>query len=929
MSKDKLSKNSLIIIDGYGFVFRAYHVQPPLLSPDGTPVGALYGFTSMLLKLIKDFGPTKAVVVLDSGSKNFRHDIYKEYKANRPPAPDDLVVQLKLIREAAASLNFPVLEKIGFEADDIIATLATNATKNKQDAIIVSSDKDLMQLINSHVGMYDPVKARFVTLEDVEKKFCVTPDKVRDVQALMGDKSDNIPGVAGIGPKTAAQLINQFNDLEGIYSSIDQIKSENQRKKLITHKEDAFISYKLVGLDCSVDIDLPTEQLIWSPPSAETISSYLNKYGFKSLIKRASNTFGIETSLLQPNIVQTNDKKTAASNDTQVKDHETKYINSIEKLEDEIKIIENLGIVSTFIDTVDNKTLISLSYDIHAGKTVTCVVNLSQHENDNIFSSNQQPGENLSLFDQNNQNSNKTEDDIINSPYFPLITKILADSSIMKITHDVKSMMKKYKINNVESAQDLMLMQYALNPGANNKDIHELIATHCTTNYSTKHDIENLDESNSCVNISKHFFDLFSILKQELIDLNLYYLYRDIDLPICFILYDMEKEGIRIDQNHLSKLSAEFGHKAQELETKIINIAGEEFNVSSPSQLGVILFDKLGLPHGKTGTKSGAYSTNSEILENLSSEGHEIANYILEYRHYTKLKSTYTDTLPKLANLESSRIHTTYLQSYTTTGRLSSRDPNVQNIPIRSEAGNKVRECFVAKKGYKLISADYSQIELRILSHVADIEQLKKAFIENKDIHSQTASQIFGVNIDQIDSEMRRKAKAINFGIIYGISAFGLAKQINCSRADAANYIKKYFQEYPGIESYMSKTIDFARRSGYVENLLGRRCYLPNINSKNHSLKAYAERAAINAPLQGLNADIIKIAMISLNQILLSNNYKTKMLLQIHDELIFESPEDEVEQIMPLIKSTMEKSISLSIPTSVEINSGDNWRQIH
>lgn len=912
MNKSEVSKNSLIIIDGYGFVFRAYHVQPPLLSPDGTPVGALYGFTSMLLKLINDFKPEKAVVVLDSGAKNFRHEIYKEYKANRPPAPDDLVIQLKLIREAAESLNFPVLEKPGFEADDIIATLACIATDNKKDAIIVSSDKDLMQLINSHVRMYDPVKARFMEIEDVEKKFCVGPDKVRDVQALMGDKSDNIPGVAGIGPKTAAQLINQFNDLEGIYESIDQIKSANQRQKLLDSKADAFMSYQLVGLDNNVEIDAPLDQLLWSAPATSLITNYLHKYGFKSLIKRASSAFDIQIS--ESSKAKSIDNKVASHN--KIKMVQKKEICSLEDLQKMVESIEESGTASIFWNILDNDNHLYIAHSINQEELIVNLIDFSKYnqKNENI-------GENLSLFDQPGSDAfGKIADNIHDSDYFPLLSQMFSDPSIIKITHDLKGMMKNYSCN-IKSAHDLMLMQYTLNPSVNNKDIYKLLSTYFDVDESSLQ----ADPTICC----QYFSNLFTLLKKELIESKLYSLYIDIDLPVCSVLHDMEAEGVRIDKDGLSKLSVEFDGKAKELESKIIAIAGQDFNVASPAQLGSILFDKLSLPHGKITSKSGSYGTGSEILEKLSADGYEIANLILEYRHYTKLKNTYTDSLPKLANKESSRIHTTYLQNHTSTGRLSSRDPNVQNIPIRSDEGNKIRQCFIAKPEHKLISADYSQIELRILSHVADIPALKQAFLENRDIHSQTASQIFGVAPDKVDSEMRRKAKAINFGIIYGISAFGLAKQINCSRGEAADYIKKYFEEYPGIEEYMSKTVEFARQEGYVKNIFGRRCYLPNINSKNHSLKSYAERAAINAPLQGLNADIIKIAMIELGRILRDRGYKAKMILQIHDELIFEAPTNEVEVLIPIIKSTMEQAISMSVPASVEVRSGNNWYEIH
>ncbi len=861
-------KKPLLIIDGYGFIFRAYHVQPPLTSPAGIPVGAIYGFTSMLVKLINDFKPEHAVIVLDHSGKNFRHDIYKDYKANRPPAPDDLVVQLKLVEKAAKALNFICLSKQGFEADDIIATLAKKATQIQMQALVISSDKDLMQLVNDHVEMYDPVKSKYITEEDILAKFGVGPLKVREVQALMGDKSDNIPGVAGIGPKTASQLINQFGDLEGVLASIEQIKSPRQRELLCLHKQDAVISWQLVGLDNNVDIKQDIENFHWTPPVIDKISTFLNEYGFKSLNKRIENLFNLKITDSTEEIKAPIESK----KETCIID-----IKTIEQLEPLLNVIKIRGQLAVSVETNENYTKILLS----DGQNLY-VLPYQEHQTDNVDLFSFNSAKVLSL------NFNKQLHDIFE------------DESIKKVTYNLKKLLKLCDCK-LSSFEDIQIMHYVLSAGTKQKEQGDTV----------------------------DFLELYKKLKEQLFQNKALYLYQDIDLPLCYILHRMEKEGVKIDSNQLQKLSADFTIKIINLEKKIFAIAGKEFNIASPKQLGEVLFEEMKLPFGKTTSKTKSYSTNVNILEKLQEEGFEIANLLLEYRHLTKLKNTYTDTLPKQADPRTGRIHTTFLQTATSTSRLSSTTPNVQNIPTRTEEGNSIRSAFVAKPGSKLISADYSQIELRILSHVANVEPLKQAFTKNRDIHTQTASQIFSLPIEQVTSDIRHKAKAINFGIIYGISAFGLARQLNISRQEAADYIDKYFKEYPAIQQYMSKTIEFAKENNFVENLLGRKCFLETINDKNHALRSFGERAAINAPMQSLTSDIVKIAMITLDKELETRSMQTKMILQIHDELIFEAPEEEVEIISGLIKSVMENAIKLDVNINVDINAGDNWRAIH
>lgn len=879
----------LLIIDGYGFIFRAYHVQPPLTSPTGTPVGAIYGFTSMLVKLINDFKPERAVIALDHGGKNFRHNIYKEYKANRPPAPDDLIAQLNLIRPTADALNFINMSKEGFEADDLIATLATKATSIKRNTIIISSDKDLMQLVNEHVKMYDPAKSKYITDEDIIAKFGVPASKVREVQALIGDKSDNIPGVVGFGPKTASQLINQFGNLQNLLTSIDQVKSPRQQELLLKYKEDALISWELVGLDHNVDIDKDIENFHWTPPPEKQISNFLNKYGFKSLNKRVENLFHVKIQESPQTTFSTSQKAEQNSKVIDVQNHS--QLNML------TREIHNLGHLAVAINNDETKLKLALSI---GNDTYLIPYDVQTDTSHDLFSY---------------KNSKSTT-----SNFNSQIHKLFKDKSIKKITYDLKSLLKLCNCS-FSSFEDLHIMDYILSAGQKAKKLTDIV-----THY-TEHTIDK--KQNDSVKLIKYFFECYTKLEQELVTNKMLHLYKEIDLPLCYILHRMEKAGVKIDTKYLTKLSVEFAKRITDLEKEIYKITREEFNISSPKQLGEILFTKMKLPFAKKTGKTQSYSTSADILEKLEEEGYEIASIILEYRHLTKLKNTYTDTLPKQVDPRTNKIHTTFLQTATSTGRLSSVEPNVQNIPIRSEEGNNIRAAFIASAGNKLISADYSQIELRILSHVANIDSLKKAFEENRDIHAQTASQVFGLPIDQVTPDIRRKSKAINFGIIYGISPFGLARQLNVTRKDAGDYIEKYFKEYPGIQKYMSETIEFAKENGFVQNLVGRKCFIPTINNKNHALRAFGERAAINAPMQSLTSDIVKMAMIVLDQELTSRSMKTKMILQIHDELIFEAPEEEVNSALQLIKSVMENAIHLDVTTKVDVNAGNNWQEIH
>lgn len=879
-----------LIVDGYGFVFRAYHVQPPLSSPEGLPVGALYGFTSMMLKLLSELRPNNIIVVLDGGGKNLRHELYPAYKANRPPAPEDLRQQLPLIREAVASLGVHSIEYPGYEADDVIATLARSNREHKIPTTIISSDKDLMQLVDDDmIKMYDPLKNQMLTLGAIEEKLGVKASQVQDFLALVGDSSDNIPGVHGIGPKTAASLLAEFGTLHNLLENISSIKKARIAELLNTHKEDALLSWELAKLHDNVPIEQSPNASLWQK-AGNNLIDYLHKYGFKSLIARAERVC-----------------------DCTAADHSAKKsveIKTSAKVADLTLLDSTSGQIISQILEQTKHSPVTLYYD-----TMQKILYLTA-DNVKIFG--------IKLLQEDVETTTGKQHELFAqapitlTPNWQWLKELLADSTQRKITYNLKQL--RYDLHNTtkeefdyQAFEDLMLMDYALRCGVHSKNFQELLSHHIEGAVLP----EGLSYAES----------IYDNLRKELITNKLYAIYRQIDLPISAILFEMEKIGFKLDIALLQKLSNEMSIKLSAIADKIYALAGEEFNIASPKQLAEILFTKLKLPTGKTNSKSNTISTGAETLEKLSEEGFEIADLLLGWRMLAKLKNTYTDALQTAANPVTDRVHSCFLQTSTNTSRLSSVEPNLQNIPIRTAEGNKIREAFISEPGTLLLSADYSQIELRILSEIADVTSLKEAFIQGIDIHKLTASQVFGINVEDVSQEMRRRAKAINFGIVYGISAFGLSKQLGISRKDAGAYIESYFAQYPGIKKYMEDTKNYAKDHGYVVNLFGRRTYTPLINNKNHSLRNFAERAAINAPIQATAADLAKLAMIETSARLKQEGFRTKMLLQVHDELVFESPLEEIDAVQKIIQHSMQGCAAnyFTVPLKVDINKNINW----
>ena len=919
-----MGSQRLILVDGSGYIFRAFYALPPMSREDGTPVNAVFGFTSMLLKLSEDMEGENILVVFDAARTTFRNAIYKEYKANRSEPPEELVPQFDLIKKATTAIGLKSLEVENYEADDIIATYVKIAKKENIETLVISSDKDLMQLIQDGVSLYDPMKNIKIGPEAVLEKFGVSPDKVIDVQALAGDSSDNVPGVPGIGVKTASQLINEYGSLEKLLDNASSIKQEKRRESLLNNAELAIVSKKLVSLFSDVPIPYKISDLKWTPRNDDNLLAFLKENNFKRLENRYF------------------DPEQAGNSQPESKNIEQNY-NLITKLSDLQNLIDECikcGVIAvdTETDSINavQANLVGVSISTKPGTAY--YIPLRHIENSVPL-----------LIDEKLDQKDKIEqinfDSAIN-----LLKKILEDPSIIKVGHNIKYDMlvfsqKRNGSINLYPVHDTMCMSYVndanryshkLDSLAKDFFDHETIKYDDVCGRGAKQVTFDKIHPNDVLNYAAEDADfclrIFLALKEELFISKLNSVYERIERPLINVIANMEKEGILIDKSTLNALSIEFQDKLILLQKKIYELCGEEFNIASPKQLGEILFEKLNLPQDKK-SKTGNYSTSISVLEELSTKGFEIADLIIEWRTLSKLKSTYTDALQESINKQTKRVHTSYSMASASTGRLASTNPNLQNIPIRTSDGRRIREAFIARDGYKLISADYSQIELRLMAHAANETEMIKAFNENVDIHSQTASKVFGIPIEDLDSEIRRSAKAINFGIIYGISAFGLSKQLSCSQSEAKNFIESYFDQFPKIKSYMDAMIENAKMKGYVETFFGRRIPIKGINSKNFQERSFAERQSINAPIQGSAADIIKRAMIKIHNVFQEKNIESKMLLQVHDELVFECPKDEINTVSNLIKKEMEQAnlplFPLNIPIVVDFGEADNWSEAH
>ncbi len=973
----------LFLVDGSAYIFRAYHALPPLTrKSDGLPIGAVSGFCNMLWKLLQDARdtaagvvPTHFAVIFDHSSTTFRNEIYPEYKANRDAPPEDLRPQFALIREATRAFDVPCIEKEGFEADDLIATYARHAVEVGGDVTIVSSDKDLMQLINDNVVMYDTMKDLVVDAEGVFAKFGVDPDKMIDLQALNGDSTDNVPGVPGIGPKTAAQLLDEYGTLEELLERAGEIKQNKRRENLIEFADQARLSKRLVTLDINTPLDVTLDEMELTPLNGPKLIGFLKAMELNTLTRRVAAETETDAAEVEAETVDTGDFEqrgpdfdSNAADDPLAGDgsdgdgvytprsraHELvqqsagveidtsgyETIRNTEALQDWIGQAMDLAVVAVDTETTSLDPMqadlvgVSLAVEPEDGKVRACYIPLGHLKDgssgdDDMFSEGLDP------------------DQIGLQQALDLLKPMLEAPGVLKVAQNMKYdwlLLSRYGIT-VAPFDDTMLLSYALDAGRTKHGMDALSQTilgHTPIPYKDVAGSGKKAVSFAQVAIDKATayaaedadvtLRLWKVLKARLTAEKMNVVYERLERPLVDVICRMEERGISVDRQILSRLSGDLAQKAAAIEDEIYELAGQKFNVGSPKQLGEILFGEMGLPGGKK-TKTGQWATGAQQLEDLAAEGHELPRKIVNWRQLTKLKSTYTDALPNYINPQTNRVHTSYAMASTSTGRLSSSEPNLQNIPVRTEEGRKIRTAFIAEKGNRLLSADYSQIELRVLAHVADIPQLRQAFADGIDIHAMTASEMFGVPVEGMDPMVRRQAKAINFGIIYGISAFGLANNLGIERGEASDYIKKYFERFPGIKDYMDSTKAYCREHGYVETIFGRKAHYPEIKSTNHSMRAFNERAAINAPIQGSAADIIRRAMVRMEAAMEEANLSAKMLLQVHDELIFEVPEDEVDKTTSVVTKIMEDAplpvLKLSVPLQVDARAADNWDEAH
>ncbi|GEC34086.1 DNA polymerase-1 [Sinorhizobium fredii] len=998
----------LFLVDGSGFIFRAFHAIPPLnRKSDGLPVNAVAGFCNMLWKLLTDardtsvgVTPTHFAVIFDYSSKTFRNALYDQYKANRTAPPEDLIPQFGLIRHATRAFNLPCIEKEGYEADDLIATYARLAEEAGAGVTIVSSDKDLMQLVTPHVTMYDSMKDKQITIPDVIEKWGVPPEKMIDLQAMTGDSTDNVPGIPGIGPKTAAQLLEEYGDLDTLLSRAGEIKQQKRRESIIANAELARLSRELVTLRKDTPLDVPLEDLRLDSQDGPKLIAFLKTMEFTTLTRRVAAATDTDAEAVEPAHVPVEWGAAAHGPDLDVGEAAgpppTPASSSAapprgNAAKAAVSFLTGKGDADATGATPQGlaqaraEFFANAPFDHSAYVTIRDLATLDRWIADaretgalgfDTETTSLDPmradlcGVSLAIADYSNNPMGGT----IRAAYVPLIHKsgvgdllggglvenqiamrealsrlkvLLEDPSVLKVAQNLKYdylVMKRHGIT-LQSFDDTMLMSYVVDAGNGTHGMDSLSERwlgHTPIPYkdvagtgkaSVSFDFVDIDRATAyAAEDADVTLRLWHVLKPRLAAKGLTRVYERLEKPLIAVLAHMEERGITVDRQILSRLSGELAQGAAALEDEIYRLAGETFTIGSPKQLGDILFGKMGFPGGSK-TKTGQWSTSASVLEDLAAVGHELPRKIVDWRQLTKLKSTYTDALPGFVHPETKRVHTGYALAATTTGRLSSSEPNLQNIPVRTAEGRKIRTAFIATPGHKLVSADYSQIELRVLAHVADIPQLRQAFADGVDIHAMTASEMFGVPVEGMPSEIRRRAKAINFGIIYGISAFGLANQLSIERSEAGDYIKRYFERFPGIRDYMENTKAFAREHGYVETIFGRRAHYPDIRSSNPSMRAFNERASINAPIQGSAADIIRRAMVKMEPALEEAKLSARMLLQVHDELIFEVEEGEIERTLPVIVSVMENAampaLDMRVPLKVDARAAQNWDEAH
>jgi DNA polymerase-1 len=944
--------DALWLVDGSGFIFRAFHALPPLTRSDGTPVNAVLGFTNMLMKLLADLGAEAVAVIFDAKRQNFRNDIFADYKANRTDPPEELKPQFAIIREAVDAFCVPCIQLEGFEADDLIAAYARLAREQGRPVTIVSSDKDLMQLIRDGVRLWDPLKNKPIGAEEVAEKFGVGPEKVVDVQALAGDSVDNVPGVPGIGVKTAARLINEYGDLESLLARAGEIKQPKRRQSLIDFAEQARISKQLVRLDAHAPVPVPLDDLKVREPDHDKLLDFLRRQGFRSVMTRVESELRKDGKLVDgagagarpgnpaPRSVDAPSMAPDRGDGPKVRTMpavtgpgEYELVQSLDALDRWIAASYAAGTVAVDTETDSLRPcsckLVGISLSVEPGRA--CYIPVGH-----VAPGAPKDG-GLDL------GGEEAPPQLATAEVCARLKPLLEDPAVLKVGHNLKFDLQVFAAHDIRVAplDDTMLISYVLETGQHGHGMDELSELHCghtpisydqvTGTGKARVTFDRVPLDRACTYAAEDAditLRLHRVLKPRLVTDRLTTLYETIERPLVPVVAAMESEGVMVDRAVLAELSRDFTGRLAELEGEIHRLAGRSFNVGSPKQLGEVLFDEMGLPGGKKG-KTGAYSTDVGTLEPLAEQGHAVVQKVLDWRQLSKLKSTYTDALMEQIDKKTGRVHTAFALAATNTGRLSSTDPNLQNIPIRTEEGRKIRRAFVAAPGHKLLSVDYSQIELRLVAEMADIAALKQAFRDGIDIHAMTASQVFGVPLAEVNGELRRRAKTINFGIIYGISGFGLGLRLGMSAGEANAFIKRYLERFPELADYMERTKAFCRAHGFVTTLFGRRCHIQGIAEKNPARRSFAERQAINAPIQGTAADIIKRAMIRVPPALAAAGLKAKMLLQVHDELLFEVPDAETEETAAVVRRVMEGAARFGVPLDAEAGIGQSWAEAH